>query len=298
MLSIVATLGLVTGILAVGVPGAGAVLNTCRAENVTQGGTSRPNLQAVIKAASPGDTIEVRHRCVGSFRIRKDLILVGKATPGSSLPVLDANGAGRVLLVSGQVTLINLQITGGRVRSNGGGIRNAGGTLVLRGTLVRGNTAVFGGGIENTGGTLILMDSSSVRGNKAERYAGGILNQEGGAVSLNVSSSVRGNEAGEFGGGIVNLGTLTLNDSSSVRGNSATGSGGGIANFNAGNVSLNDSSSVSGNEAGEFGGGILNRRGRGAILNACDSTGVDEWLGAISPNTPDDPPKVTLITCT
>jgi hypothetical protein len=65
-----------------------------------------------------------------------------------------------------------------------------------------------------------------------------------------------------------------------------------------GTLSLRGSSSVSGNMAGTSGGGILNRRGRGAILNACDGTGVDQWVGAISPNTPDDPPKVTLITCT
>jgi len=54
-------------------------------------------------------------------------------------------------------------------------------------------------------------------------------------------------------------------------------------------------SSVTVNTATTAGRGIYNYA---AILNACDGTGVDEWTGAISPNTPDDPPTPTLITCT
>ena len=89
-------------------------------------------------------------------------------------------------------------------------------------------------------------------------------------------------------------GTIALNGTASVSGNAAQeGSGGGI--YNQFNLTLKSSSSVSGNTAFVDGGGILNE---GGTLDACDSSGVDEWTGAISPNDPDDPPTVTLITCT
>jgi hypothetical protein len=411
--SILATIALVAATFSALAPGAGAVANTCRARNITQGEAGRSKLQAVINAASPGDTIAVRYRCVGNFYINKPLTLVGRATPGVSRPVLDADGAGAVLAVNARVTLINLLITGGHPLGRpipsdaGGGITHFGGTLVLQGTLVRGNTArKYGGGIYNSGGTLILNGSSSVSRNRARQFSrgrgggifiaggifilngsssvsrnradhngGGIYNSAAGTLILNGSSSVSRNTAGFDGGGIENFGTLILNgsssvsrnttphgsggigsnsggtitmngsssvsgnttrftgggifnrigsiltlrSSSSVRGNTTASTGGGISN--AGTLILNGSSSVRGNRTGRAGGGIFNDVGsiltlrssssvRGntastgggisnrGTLNGCDSTGADEWTGAISPNTPEDPPTVTLITCT
>ena len=55
-----------------------------------------------------------------------------------------------------------------------------------------------------------------------------------------------------------------------------------------------NAATVTGNTAtGGSGGGISLFSG---TLNACDST-LDEWVGAISPNTPDDPPAPTVVTC-
>ena len=341
-ISILGTLGLVTGMLAVGVQGAGAVVNTCRAKNVTQATRSRSDLQDVVDAAEPGDRIAVRFVCVGNFRIDKDLTLVGRPTPDLSRPVLTANGKGGTLMVAARVTLVNLKV----VRGSRYSVANRG-TLTLRRSLVRDGcqssivnrgaltlrrSAVsngydascdgIGGGISNYG-TVTLHDTSSVRGNANAYTGGGIYNAAGGTVTLNDSSSVRGNRAA-FAGGIDNRGTLILNDSSSVSGNrawdsggiyngtgatvtlsdassvsgnrasdgSGGGSGGGISNY--GTVTLRDSSSVSGNTA-DSGGGILND---GGTVNVCDETSLHQWVGAISPNTPDDPPAVTPIPCT
>jgi hypothetical protein len=317
MIGIVATLGVLASMLTALAPGAGAVLNTCQATNVTQGTATRSNLQLVINKAQPGDKIVIEKVCVGTFTIDKALRLVGAKK--ARKPVLNADGAGTVLSVtsSAMVRLVNLKITGGNADPGPGGIANEGTLRVLRGVVVRGNaaangggvanegtltmtgsssvrlnTAVYGGGIYNTG-TLTMKTSSSVRGNTG-LSGGGIYNESGGTLTMRGSSSVRGNTA-HRGGGITNLGTLTMKAWSSVQGNTATGSGGGgVRNY--GTLTMTGSSSVQGNTASDFfgGGGIYNA----GTLQACDGTGVDEWIGAISPNDPDDPPAVTWITCT
>jgi predicted outer membrane repeat protein len=96
------------------------------------------------------------------------------------------------------------------------------------------------------------------------------------------SSSVSGNTA-DRGGGITNTeGTLTMTDTSSVRGNSAD-RGGGIGNF--GDITLKDSASVFDNTATSTGGGIYNNMG---VISACDATSVEEWVGTVEPNSPND----------
>src|SRR5690242_15886126 len=220
------TASLVFGALVTVAPRAGAVVSTCRARNVTKGRPARHRLQLVIDSADPGDTVAVRYVCVGNFTIAKDLTLVGRSTRGVPTPVLNANGAGRVLAVTGTVRLANLVITGGVVTdltyplNDGGGILNDG-TLLLHNTVVRGNRANdHGGGIYNSAtGTLTLNGESKVHGNRSD-HGGGIANF--GTATLDGSSSVNGNAVrhflhGRLGGGIYNEGVLTMNDSSSVR---------------------------------------------------------------------------------
>ena len=244
VLSVLATIGLVTALLAVLAPGADAVVNTCKARNLTKDTPVDTNLQRVIKAASPGDTIAVKYVCVGNFTIAKTLTLLGRATPGMAKAVLNANGAGRPLqVVMARVRLINLKVTGG-LKNAGGGIYNDSGTVTLKDTVVRGNTASNdGGGIYNYAGTVTLKGSSSVSGNTADQRGGGIFSY-------------------------------------------------------AGTVALKNSSSVSGNTASQQGGGIFNTFATAVV--GCDATGVDEWIGTVEPNTPNDflDSDVTLITCT
>jgi hypothetical protein len=111
MLSLLATFAFVGGTLLTLTPGADAASNSCRARNITQDGRSDSNLQAVIDAASAGDTIAVKYVCVGNFQVSKKLTLVGEATAGRSKAVLSARDAGRVLLISARVTLTNLKVT-------------------------------------------------------------------------------------------------------------------------------------------------------------------------------------------
>jgi len=110
-----------------------------------------------------------------------------------------------------------------------------------------------------------------------------------GVLRLNDSASVAQNTSGGWGGGIYGYqARIILNDSSSVTGNTAESLGGGIYNGDAGTLILNDSASVVSNTAVR-GGGIYSGHGpyehSGPIYVCSDEV-------AISPNDPDDPPKV------
>jgi hypothetical protein len=312
-----AAVGLALAMLPVLAQGVDASPNRCWAKNLTQGTPPRSHLQGVIDAARAGDRIKVKQVCVGHFRIGKQLTLVGEGTPRVPVPVLRTNGAGRVLLVKARVTLTNLKITGGAV-DRGGGIWNASSTLILNRSSVRGNeAALFGGGIVNDGGTVVLNGASAVTGNETDGFGGGIVN-DGGTVVLKGASTVRLNSATSYGGGIINLGgTVVLSGSSSVDRNSAD-FGGGIYNEDGSAIRMNGSASIRENTAGEGGGvynddGIVTLRNTSSVtantatvgggirfgrVRACDGTGADEWTGAISPNTPNDPPTVIAIVCT
>ena len=180
-------------------------------------------------------------------------------------------------------------------RNTNGGITNFGSLALNDSAQVNGNTGGEGGGILNYG-TLIMVGSAQVNGNIADYDGGGVYNY--GTVNMDGSAQVNGNNArGNYsvGGGIFNDHILIMNGSAQVKGNTSNNIGGGIANWvdGPGIITLKGSSSVTGNAA-RVGGGILDD----SILSACNSAGVDEWIGAISPNNPDDPPTPTLITCT
>jgi len=228
--------------LGLGMPASIAVVNTCRARNVTQDSAVSSNLQAVIRDAVGGDVIAVKFVCVGNFTIAKNLTLVGRPTADLPRGVLNANGHGDVLVVPrAKVTLRNLKITGGDDPRwhFGAGITTDARLLRLKDTVVVGNT---GTGIHNTG-TLILSGSSTVSQNtKAGIHNDGDVAPIGADVTLSGTSSITGNS----GYGIYGYYShITLNDSSSVSGNITDVF---MAVFNyEGELTLNDAASVADN---------------------------------------------------
>ena len=162
------------------------------------------------------------------------------------------------LFNTGTATLINSTVRGNlAVDGAGGGILNRN-TLVLRGSVVRDNTAQGlddgGGGIANWG--TLTATNSLIRGNRTNEFGGGLFN--GGMADLkdvaitNNLADQEDNQSGD-GGGIYNTGRLTLRGSR-VGDNSTTAVGGGIGN--AGALTL-DRSAISGNIA-RSGGGLYN----------------------------------------
>lgn len=202
MVSIVATVGLMAGILAITAPTADAV--TCLAKDGTQ---SNSNLQTIINGASTGDTIVIKGVCVGNFAIPGGGIATSLTLTGKGKKVtLNGNNAGPVVFVdtSETVTFKNLLITNGFGAKGGGGIVSDGTVNLTGATKVNGNRAYAGGGILNNGGTLNLGGKVQVDGNTAT-LGGGIYNFES-TVTMNGHAQVNGNTATSDGGGIYNNG--------------------------------------------------------------------------------------------
>jgi hypothetical protein len=261
---------------------------------------SNSSLAAVVAAASPGDTLDVKGTCTGSATIGEDLTVAGAPSSGYGAPTLQGSAgpqlSGVLTVASGSsVGLNGLTIERGNATVQGGGIDNSG-TLTLTGSTVTGNSAgQVGGGIINY--ATLTLDDSTISANTAGNGAtsgngGGIENL--GSVTLNGTSSVEGNSA-SFGGGVdstfAQTATLTLNGSSSIDRNSAH-IGGGVDNFvGAGastTVTLNDTSSIDGNTVdtplGGYGAGIFNGANLGGTasvtLNGSSSIAANDATAA------------------
>ena len=132
----------------------------------------------------------------------------------------------------------------------GAGIFNHG-TMTITGSHITGNTApadsagndgVVGGianinfGIPPSGGSGVLtMSGSTVSGNSASGFGGGLGNAPDSTATI-TGSSVSGNSAGGPGGGVVNFGRLAMTGSRVLDNTAAAG--GGIANQEGGTVTL------------------------------------------------------------
>lgn len=276
VLVIAAVLATVMGTVSAG-QGITSESGGCRA-TIISSGVSRADLQRVIRLSSPGDTIRVVGTCVGTFVVRQDLTLKGRATDAAPKPTLDAEGAGTVLRLIGDETdlaVIRLRITGGDAEL-GGGIRVGSGRLLLRESMVRANVASDSGGGVYTRGT-VRVRSSSLNGNRA-RFGGGLFN-DGGSASLSGDAAIANNLAlyagGNVpsGGGVYNDGgALLLKDKAVITSNTGDGSGGGIYNGPDSEALLTESSSVEGNLSRNEGGGISNR---GTVMTFDASTIID-----------------------
>jgi CSLREA domain-containing protein len=117
--------------------------------------------------------------------------------------------------------------------ASGGGIRNAG-SLILRDSVISGNSASWGGGIINVGWMLIV--NTTISGNSASASGGGVYN--GGTLSL-TNSTISDNGA-KWGGGLFNVGGATTLNNVTLAYNTASTTGGGIY-VNSGQVTLGNS---------------------------------------------------------
>src|SRR5215831_5775001 len=136
----------------------------------------------------------------------------------------------------------------------GAGIFNHG-TMTITGSQITGNTAPtdgagnpgMAGGIANVffgypGSGVLTMNGSTVSGNFASGFGGGVGNAPDSTATI-TGSSVSGNSTAGFGGGVVNQGELAMTGSRVLDNTAAAG--GGIAN-QGGTVTLT-STRVAGN---------------------------------------------------
>lgn len=210
------------------------------------------SLQTAIDSAEPGSVLIVRGTCRGDFTIGKDLTLIGSpnARAHRAPTVLDGQHAGTTLSVSSGVSirLMNVTVTDGAAQA-GAGIANRG-VLSVFNTSVEGNTAEqFAGGIVNYGMATVSLHNTSI----SDNAGGGLINFPGGTVTAR-GISVTDNNA-MFGGGIANGGSMMITQSR-VSGNTAL-IGAGIDNDTGATLTLGQSV-VTDNTASGYGGGIYN----------------------------------------
>jgi nitrous oxidase accessory protein NosD len=212
-------------------PAAGAALPPCRVKNATQG-TSFATvaglaLTRAIAQANPGDRLDIRGKCVGSFVLDKSLDIYGNPDKDNST-VLDGGRAGRVIVVDpvAVVRMIDLIVTRGYTSSGGGaGIQNVGELTLIRSYVFDNHAAGSGGGILNVGD--LTVTRTGVRFNSAAFDGGGMFNAGGGRGIITYRSTIADNRSALGGGGIFSENQLEMHNSLVTR-NVTEGPGGGI----------------------------------------------------------------------
>ena len=195
--------------------------------NITKG-IYYTTIQAALTAAVSDDIIEVADGTYNESIIFPDgeMITLRSVNDSSSTTITGDDG-------SATVTYSN--------SPNG---------TTLEGFKIMHNSGETGSGIDISAGYLTI-NSSTISGNSATEYGGGIYN--GGTLTI-TDSTISDNSANHSGGGIYNYGTLTITDST-ISGNSAA-AGSGIYNISA--TLTITGSTISDNTADNYGGGIYN----------------------------------------
>ena len=213
---------------------------------------------------------------------------------GSTIGTNTAQNGGGIFNDSGTATIQNsASITGNSATFSGGGIFNDA-MLIVDGSTLGTNTALYGGAIFNRG-TATIQGATTIMANSVSQDGGGIYSLVGGTVTVD-ASTLTGNSAGKDGGGVFNDGSFT-GTNSTFNANTAGGEGGGIGN--TGTLILTNVT-ISGNSAVTNGGGIYT----GAVTataqinnstianNRADSGGTSAGTGGGISH--EDPGSVTL----
>ncbi len=172
------------------------------------------------------------------------------------------------------LTVTNCTFAGNSTGGNGGAIYSNGGgggaaQVIITGSTFTQNTANNGGGIVNSGGatTTLTVSNSTFNSNTATSGSGGgILN--GGTVNLS-SSTLSGNSASGFGGGIFSDANATLNVSNSIVAGNTAGTDGADISGSLASGDYNLVQSVSGVTLT----GTQNITGQPALLGALSNNG-------------------------
>lgn len=183
--------------------------------------------------------------------------------PDVNPTILDAEGQGRVLYISGPgitVTVEGLWITGGDatgVSATGGGIYVDQAAVFLRDNVVYSNTADANGGGVSLAGCTALVSHNAILSNTARALGsyqgGGGLYASGCDIAL-ADSVVSGNVSANRGGGVYLAGGTFALTRNTIAGNRGIGREGGGVHLRSGTGTLVENT-LYGNE-GDWGGGV------------------------------------------
>ena len=267
----------VTGIRYVAPSGSDAS-NTC-----TSSSTPCLTIQHAVDQAQPGEEVRVatgtytgvsaRAGITQTVYISKTVTIQGGYTttnwtspdPAANPTTLDAQGLGRVMVISGTIapTVEGLRITGGDATGlsggayqwdAGGGVYVYGAGGVLRKCTVYSNTAgsgdVAGGGVYLFGSSVALEDNT-IYYNTADHDGGGVYLQ---SSSSSVSRNTVVTNTAQYGAGLYVMSSDATLTGNTVRGNVAGQNGGGLF-LSWGHPTLRGNL-VTGNTASYHGGGL------------------------------------------
>jgi uncharacterized repeat protein (TIGR01451 family) len=157
-----------------------------------KGGTVTLNNSTVEgNAAGAGGGVDSRFRGIsfpGALTLNNTAVSDNRAAVGGGV------------YADGDLTVNNSSVTGNSATGyGGGGIYSPGGeSFTLNSSTISGNSGDVGGGIATPAGTI---ENSTISGNSAIEYGGGIYKGFTGSLSIE-SSTISGNSAGLDGGGI------------------------------------------------------------------------------------------------
>jgi predicted outer membrane repeat protein len=202
----------------------------------------------------------------GGIYVDDSKVVVDRSTVSGNSSAVHGGG----IYNDGQVTLTNSTVRDNSAASSGGGIYNISSDLTVLQSTIQGNEAgglddeiEGGGGIYNVGPGTVAIALTTIAGNRApEASGGGLLNINTFPQFPIVSrSTISGNSAAVYGGGIYTNNAAVLALNSTLSGNSAVFGGGawstldGILSLVSSTVATNGA--ATGGGVGTLGGGEL-----------------------------------------
>jgi CSLREA domain-containing protein len=212
----------------------------------------------------------------GAIGSEAPLVVIGCTFTGNTAGIGGAIASSFAdLTISDSVFTGNGAESGSQFAGVGGAIHADGTTTILRST-ISGNSAGYGGGLAGGWYFTFTIRDSTISGNTATTYGGGIHMSSGTSLKV-INSTVANNTAG-VGGGIYTEGASTSITHSTIAGNSANWVGGVFGSITAANSIIAANVSESGLDLW----GTLDPSSHNFIGQ--DHPGVDPLLGPLADN--------------
>ena len=201
------------------------------------------SLREMISRACSNDTIRFDPVTIGYPILLASELLIDKKIfikgNGTGQTVISGNNITRIFSISqlGNLYLSELDLTEGFVAGASGGAINNGGELqISRCNLYNNICEDYGGAITTTG--VLVIDNSNFSYNQSTVSSGGAIYSDGGHITM-TNSTLNGNYAFIFGGGMFVNDTTIISNCTISENSCNTALGGGITN--AGFLSLTNS---------------------------------------------------------
>ena len=240
-----------------------------------------------VQLTVSGSALRANLASYGGGILSKGNTLVDNCTLATNATVpQDPAAGGGIYAVTGTLTVNNSFLTGNSAHDGGGIKTEAGVQLTVKGSTLTANTAAYGGGIYSRGDTVVdncilatnstimvnpasgggicvdmgtlTVRNSTLTGNIAYAYGGGIAAINGFVGTLNLASDILTGNSATYGGGISSEGTAVM-DHCTFATNTSNWRGGGIF-VPSGTVTVNQCT-LTANSAVNVGGGISNDGG-------------------------------------